>query len=271
LPFSYGLETSELAPGVEMLVEKAAPSELNQLIREDVIDIAVVSSLEYARNAKRYRILPPFCIGAGTFSESVLLISRLPLQELEGKKIVLSRESLSSQVLLKILLNRAGVRTSFEVMPQDPARMLKEGEACLLIGDGALFSEFTEDLWRYDLSHLWHDLTGLPFCFALWVVRQKFAEDHPELIRHFAGLLKESLDRNLADELSFVEDWSRTENRLRPGKKLHHFDKCFRYLSGLHFQITPELEKGLIRYFELAKEIGELETVPPLQYFSYES
>jgi chorismate dehydratase len=267
LPFAHALESALGESGLEIILERAAPADLNRSIREGRIDVGVISSLEYARFAERYLILPGFCIGAGTFSESVILASRVPLRDLEGRTVALSRESLSSQVLLKILLNKMRIRCLFRETPQDPERMLAGSDACLLIGDGALFSPLGSGLRRYDLAHLWQDLTGLPFCFALWAARRRFAEEHGELVRGFHRLLGRRLAENLKDQPSFLAAWLGSENVPGAEAPLGRLERCFRYLAGLQFEMTSALERGLLRYFEFAREIGELERVPRLEYF----
>jgi chorismate dehydratase len=260
LPFYHGLE--QKTDHCQIVFEKASPTELNRLMREDKLDISLVSSLEYARGSSRYLLLPSFCIGARKFSESVLLISKVPLAGLNGKRIMLSEESLSSQVLLKILLAKMKTKVVFETASQNPLAMLARGDACLLIGDGALFFDLPKSYYRYDLGQLWNELTGLPFCFAVWAVRREFARENPEAVREFLSVLRKNFQANMEVPAPMI----RFSQGL-PQKGLADYDKCFKYLSDLHFELDETLEKALIRYFELAKEIGELERVPELEYF----
>jgi len=263
LPFYHQLDRSLESSNINALFERAVPSELNRRIREGGLDIALISSLEYARHPDRYRILPGFCIGAGKFSESVLLISKVPLQDLEGKTVMLSEESLSSQVLLRILLKKMKIEADLKASSQNAEKMLVEGDACLLIGDGALKFDLPKGCHRYDLSSLWHDMTGLPFCFALWVVRRECAEDMPDSVREFLTSLADNFQSNMRDKAAVL---SASPSFPKPG--LLGYDRYFRYLSDLYFRWSGAMEAGLLKYYEYAREIGELKQMPALDYFS---
>ena len=264
LPFYHQLDKHPSCADGKAVFHKAVPAELNRLIREGQLDIALVSSLEYARHPEHYQILPGLCIGAGKFSESVLLISKVPLLELTGKTVVLSEESLSSQILLKVLFSKLKIESRLVSGFQAPEQMLKAGDACLLIGDGALAFDLPKNCYRYDLSSLWNDMTGLPFCFALWVVRREFAEGSPELVREFLSGLQETFRSNMKDKAAMLAG-----SGSLPQKDLLSCDRYFRYLSDLYFEWNAPLEAGLVKYYEFAKEIGELEQVPELEYFEY--
>ena len=44
-------------------------------------DLAPISSIEYARNADRLRILPRLCVGSEGAVDSIQLVSRTPLEQ----------------------------------------------------------------------------------------------------------------------------------------------------------------------------------------------
>ncbi len=263
LPFAHGLEAEE---GPALSIRKAAPAELNKLLSGDELDLGIVSSFEYARNAKDYLILPEFCIGSNDFSDSVLLISKVPIQNLSGRKIILAGESLSSQVLLKILLKELNQDVQYKMMKQDPRMMLERGDAFLLIGDEALFYETPPSYYQYDLGHLWAEMTGLPFCFALWVVRRSFAENHAASLDRFLEILSLRFENNIQNLWSLIKDWGFAE--MGPDEKLLLYDKCFHYLNNLEYRLTKNIQAGLQRYFEMAVKIGELGEMPKLEYFN---
>lgn len=230
------------------------PTRLNAQLREGKFDIALISSLEYARASREYEILPPFCISTKKISGSVLLISRRPLEDLMGAKILLSEESLSSQVLLKILLEKRRIKNiTYEVMPQNPKEMFQAGDGFLLIGDDALFYELPEGCYRYDLGSLWYETTGLPFCFALWTLRRDSARDNPQSALDFQYALETNFRKNQKSIGQWIDD-----------------ARVLSYLSHLEFRLTDEVQKGLLKYFEFAKEIGEIAEVPELRFFTHD-
>ena len=57
------------------------PTELNRLLLGGELDIAPISSIEYARNAERLRLLPRICVASEGAVESIQLVSRKPLEQ----------------------------------------------------------------------------------------------------------------------------------------------------------------------------------------------
>ena len=57
------------------------PTALNEQLLSGELDIAPISSIEYARNADRLRILPRLCVSSEGAVDSIQLVSRAPLAE----------------------------------------------------------------------------------------------------------------------------------------------------------------------------------------------
>ena len=71
--------------------------------------------------------------------QSILLLSKVPAEELGGRTVALTNTSRTSQVLARILLaKRWGVDADYVEMPPDLPAMLRDADAALLIGDEAL-------------------------------------------------------------------------------------------------------------------------------------
>ena len=268
LPFYHELETFCESSGMTLSLKKGSPTELNGSIREGNLDISLVSSLEYGRNAENYYLLPHYCIGANQISRSVLFVSKCPLAELDGKIILLSDESLSSQILLKILLSKSEISPQYKSSPQEPDRMLKQGDACLLIGDGALYHQVDPSLYIYDLSQLWYQLTYLPFCFAVWVVRREFADENRELVFDFWNIMRQVFEKNLKDPAPMAASLNGSSNDDQLLDDLMKVDKFFGYVSHLSYDFNEDMAKGLLQYFAFAVEEGELERLPNLEFLT---
>src|ERR687892_1487561 len=118
------------------------PTELNRALLEGEVDVAPISSIEYARNADTLRLLPRLCVSSEGAVESIQLVSKLPLARVQT--IAITPESATSVVLTKVLLPDA------EHVPLD-----ERAEATLLIGDAALRSAFEDPTPHYDLGRLW--------------------------------------------------------------------------------------------------------------------
>ena len=265
LPFFFGLVEMLRADGMdqEMSFFESYPVEINQAMQRGEIDAAPVSSLEYLQHQNDYVLLPDLGIGSRLFARSVLLISKKKIEQLNGSVIALSRESLSSAGLVRILLKRKyDHRNTFELADQDPQAMLSKYPAALVIGDQALFCQPKELVYKYDLGELWQSWTGKPFVFSLWAVRRSFATQHPEVLRHFAAALKENTLRNLAEPEALLKQ----ALGVTPSDK--RFCQLLGYLVNLQYSLGEDMKEGIMKFFELAYEEGLVPAAPkPLEFF----
>src|SRR5205807_142251 len=125
---------------------QGVPTELNALLLEGELDLAPISSIEWARHAERLRLLPRLCVSSEGAVESIQLVSRKPLEQV--RTIAVTPESATSVALIRVLLPEA------EQAPLD-AYESGEAEAKLLIGDAALRSAFEDPTPHHDLGRLW--------------------------------------------------------------------------------------------------------------------
>jgi len=149
-------------------VVAAVPTELNRRLLAGEIDVAPISSIEYARNADRLRLLPRLCVGSEGAVDSIQLVSRKPLEQV--RSVAITPESATSVVLTKVLLPEA-----------EHVRLGEEADAKLLIGDAALKSAFEDPTPHYDLGRLWLERTGLPMVFAVWACPEPVADGLADL------------------------------------------------------------------------------------------
>src|SRR4026208_42449 len=142
---------------VEAAVEEVTgvPTELNRMLLAGELDIAPISSIEYARNATRLRILPRLCVSSEGAVDSIQLVTRMQFNQV--RTVAVTPESATSVVLPRILLPKA------EILP-----LGMEADAKLLIGDAALLSAYEDPTPHFDLGRLWLEKTGLPMVFAVW-------------------------------------------------------------------------------------------------------
>ncbi len=220
------------------------PSELNDLLAANVLDVSVVSAVEYARNAKAYHLLPNLAISCDGPVQSVALFSRKPVTELDGATVILSASSRTSVHLLELLcLDHWGVAPRFvtaraEGQDLDALAELPH-EAVLVIGDAALLlsARGTYPL-QYDLGKEWKDWTGLPFVFAVWAARR---EADQSAVGAVHARLIESRDWGLAhlDDLS---------QRAAVHTGIPEAE-CREYLSGLDYALSYRHLEGLTSFF----------------------
>jgi chorismate dehydratase len=179
------------------------PALVAKLLGQGNLDVGLIPSIEVQR-IPRLRVLPDLCVAARHEVKSVILISRVPIAQVE--KVALDENSRTSVALLRIVLRQKyGLAPQFVHERPDPERMLVEADAALLIGDPALHV----DRGRYlvtDLAAEWNELTGLPFVFAVWAARPEV--DLSDLPFYFKSSLRyglsslDTLVREAAAELS---------------------------------------------------------------------
>ena len=258
LPFYH-----QLAPEKsEIEFYESYPARINLAMRQAKIDMAPISSLEYLNHQKDYLLLPNLLIGARDFSGSVLLFSKEKIEGLNGVPIALSRQSLSSVVLLRILLKlKYKFENRFVFSNTGPEEMLRQHKAALVIGDEALLYQPKEFVYKYDLSELWWNWTEKPFCFALWAVRKQFAAKHPEEVTAVYLRLKENLDRNLADIETLIKD------SLGCSFLDANFPKIFGYLFNLSYGLDAAMREGLELFYRLAHRLGVSPYLKELEFF----
>jgi chorismate dehydratase len=138
----YGAIDRRIVPFDGTLVN-GVPSELNRRMADGRLDISVVSAVEYARDSQRYLLLPDLAISCDGPVRSVLLFSRQPAAELTGRRVIVSRSSMTSVYLLEQLFAHVwGARPEFvpgNAEISDIEHFDREPhDARLVIGDAAL-------------------------------------------------------------------------------------------------------------------------------------
>jgi chorismate dehydratase len=235
------------------------PTELNRLVGEGQLDVSVVSAVEYARDSRRYLLLPDLAISCDGPVRSVMLFSSRPAAELGGERVLVSASSMTSVALLEILFEHVWqarpefVRGDTEHGDSDSDES-RECVARLVIGDAALVLSDSRRKngdrrfpYAYDLGEEWKAWTGLPFVFAVWVAQRSTP-----------------VARSLAVHASLIEsrDWG-----------LAHLDElaqaaahatgvsvadCRTYLSGLDYGLSYEHLAGLTEFFRRLVHAGRV-------------
>ncbi len=150
------------------------PSVCATQLRAGEVDAGIISSIEYLR-IPDLRIVPGLCIASPKRVRSVVILSKVPPEQI--RTLALDTSSRTSVVLGQLLLReRYGVTPALTDMGPDLPAMLEAHDAALMIGDAAMRAP-KQGLFVLDLAEEWHAWTGLPFVFALWLVR----DDAPEL------------------------------------------------------------------------------------------
>src|SRR5690242_16198278 len=217
------------------------PTDLNRQLVAGELDVAPISSIEYARHADTLRLLPRLCVSSEGAVESIQLISKTPPEKI--RTVAVTPESATSVVLTKVL---------FPDAVQVP--LGEEAEAKLLIGDAALKSAFEDPTPHHDLGRLWLERTGLPMVFAVWACPEPLAEGLADLEDALVSSVR--LARAEPEQLAYEA----AERYGYPAGFLA------RYFEKLRYRFGPRERAGLYTFLELARDAGLLETVPELRF-----
>jgi len=238
------------------------PAHLNALLATEEIDVCPSSSIEYAIHSERYLILPNLSISSVGTVASVLLFSRVSIEELDGQKILLSAESATSVNLLRILMDkRFGLSCRYAVSTSPLAEALRTAPAMLLIGDAALRSSMSETGLRiYDLGSLWYEWTGLPFVFALWFCTRSAAKAHYQEVQQLAEQLVQAKgyadrERQLIAEVSPETAWMGREGLIKYWRE------------NISYELGAAQQEGLRLFYRYAAELGLIPKAPELHFF----
>lgn len=230
------------------------PTELNQKMAAGTLDVSVVSTVEYARDADKYLLLPDLAISCDGPVRSVMLFSKRPVSELDGQTVIVSKSSMTSVALLELLFENVW-KVSPVFVPGDAeitdiASFGDDHMARLVIGDAALVlgaSGSSQYKHAYDLGEVWKDWTGLPFVFAVWVA-QRTSTVANSLTVH-AQLIE---SRNWG--IGHLDILAQQANETT-GVSL---DVCREYLSGLDYGLSYHHLAGLTEFFRRLVQRGRV-------------
>lgn len=246
----------KLVPGV--------PSALNRMLQHGEIDASPSSSFEYARNWRDYLLLPGHSISSVGSIASVLLFSAVRPDQLGGVEIALTGESATSINLLEILLrDYYGLSDVVTSVPGGSVEeLVSAGKPALLIGDRALklSAVVPPGVGVYDLGKLWHQHTGLPFVFALWMVRKEVVEPHAEALGRLGEQLLKSRESVLQQPQLFAEAAAQ-QTAMNP-------EQIIRYWSTISYVLDSEHIRGLELFIQRCFKHGLLKEEPPLNFLT---
>ena len=235
-PLIYGL--NKLTDKIELSF--AVPSLLPDMLNNDQIDVALIPSIEYFRNGN-YVIIPDISISSIGDVESVKIFSKVPMQDI--RTAALDKSSLTSCTLTKIIL-----KERYHLSPQytqwnkqyDISNI--NTDAILLIGDNAI-KVADNGYFTLDLGQAWFDYTGLPFVYAVWVVKKG------RRIFGINNLLKNAKEAGIKSIKTLATAESQ---RLQLSE-----ERCLNYLTNsIRYSLGKEEIQGLQTFYHHAMSLG---------------
>lgn len=231
LPFISGLE--KLADSGHVILSKDIPSDCARKLLVGETDIGLVP-VAIIPQLKELYIISDYCIAAHKEVQSVMLYSKVPLNEI--RTILLDHHSRTSAKLIQLLAaHHWRIKPEFIHDAETNERMVEGQTAALVIGDRAL-SLYGKFPFQFDLATAWYEFTGLPFVFACWISIKRL-EDH--FLTKFNEALKAGVESR--NKLS-LENYA---------PELPH-DLKSDYLNNIIcYELNDEMKKGMRRFLEM--------------------
>lgn len=204
-PVYYGLDHGMTPPWLTLVTD--VPASLNRQIIDKEVDISPISAAHYAMNHSSLLLLPDLSISCHGPVMSVLCAARSPIDDLAGKTVMLTKESATAASFLKMIFSQRGVTPEYVTGDVGDIDQIPSGvDAVLVIGDAALTQPWEQRFaYCFDLGEIWHDMTGLPFVFAVWAVRKEVAAAHPDTVTRALKLLWASRQSGYAHLEAVIE------------------------------------------------------------------
>ena len=263
LPLTFAITDTKMDE--KFNIYPTVPSVLNAKIISGELDVTPVSSIIYALNNDKLKLLPNVSISADGVVQSILLVSQKPIDKLNNEKIILTAKSATSHCLLKIVLMEAyNLNCSYDIRTIDINNIISaDAEATLLIGDDALFAYHNrqESLYYYDIGAEWKKLTSLPMIYAVWVVNNNAKLSkidlklvHDKIVQGFKYGLenKELAIKSILDKVSFTSE------------------QISEYLNVLNWDFTDKHKEALMKFYELAYKNGLIDKMPKIEFVEVE-
>jgi len=238
----------------EFDISYTMPSSCANALRDGSVDIGIIPIAAYA-TIPGLVVIPNVAIAADGPVRSILLVSKKPLDEIQS--VAVDSSSRTSAALVRILFEYFYDRQpSFKEAAPNLEKMLVDHDSALLIGDSAL----QVDRSRYqtwDLSEEWRRLTGKPFVFAFWAIREHSAP--AQNLQKVAQVFQRSRDNGLGQIPALTQTWS-----ARLGLQS---ESVREYLTrNIHYYLEAEFIEGMELFFRYAAECGLFSHNPELRF-----
>lgn len=256
-PLNYGLRHSLSSNDIQLHFH--VPSVCANYLKNNKVDAGLISSVEYLR-IPNLEIVPKHCIASFNKVQSVIILAKDAPNKIQT--LAIDASSRTSAVLSQIILREIyNVCPKVITMMPNQVNMLSHCDAAMLIGDAAMQAS-KNGLYVIDLAEEWYKWTGLPFVFALWVVRKGISDLVKPL--DITNLFSKSLElgkQNLATIIKEAQTrigWTEAELR-------HYLTKNILYDFGQAEQ------NGLRLFYNKALQHGFVDAIKPLHFLQGQS
>lgn len=256
-PFYFRMFEKKPVNGIN--IHPGYPCVLNKMMTDGRLDMSPISSATCAQIADHVVVLPQFCLSSVGYVGSVMLVSKIPMEDLNHKKVGITTASHTSEILLKVLLkNYYDLEPAY--VPTGPRPVLKDMDAALVIGNDAMAISSEPIPYTYDLGDLWLRKTGFPVVFAVFAIRKNILDKYADQIEAVVSSYEKSLhclENQKADVVSKAN-----------AKYPDIIYDISSYFDLLQFKFNSDLKKALMYYYAAAEEMGLIRRVRQLNYLS---
>jgi chorismate dehydratase len=233
---------------------KDSPANLADMLKNNELDLAIISSIEYFKNKGIFSYYPDLCIGAAGKVISIRIFLKKEaienfydfVQKSEPVKVYYDAATRSSIAMLKIVLKELNPDKPVEyILIQPPFENLlekiKSDEMVLLIGDNAIKNREKPSL---DLGEVYYKIFHQPFVYAIWVYQKRLSEDGRQVLLNAfeKGQLKmDSMINDAVREFGFEYEFTK------------------KYLTSIiKYELKEEFQIGLEFFFKKFSDLQKL-------------
>lgn len=212
------------------------PSKCAEKLLTNQVDIGLVP-VAILPQLPEYYILTDYCIGANKKVNSVILVSDVPLEEIDT--ILLDYQSKSSINLVQVLAKEYWkISPKFKHASVGFENQASGKIAAVIIGDRT-FNLSKPYQYIYDLAEEWYKFTRLPFAFACWVANKPMPHEFVEKLNQALAFGVNHIQKSI--ELS-------NNNGIT-------FDQLQNYLTNdISYELTDDKRKSIQLFLDYLAE-----------------
>jgi len=257
-PLLFGLDRTD-SP-FEVVKDIPANNAVKLSERSDGIRNAFLSPIDYARHGGEYRIVPNICVASSNQTNTIQLVLKSNLQNVE--RVAIDVRFTSEIILSKIILSEkyrnqpTHSKLQFIPMMPDIDAMLTKADAALIVQDHPqMISRI--GTFTLDLVEEWNDMTGLPYVHGFWVGREE------ELSKTEAQALLTAKNNGILLKSQIAQSVAQQQNL--------SVNELAGYISSFSYDFGEQEEESLAEFIHYAYFHGVIGDVPEILFFDVET
>jgi len=240
-PFLYGL--NKVLNETEVQISLDIPSKIAAKLDFGVAEIGLIP-VAGLQDLNEYQIVSDYCIGAIKKVRTVVLVSDVPLDQVDT--VLMDYQSRSSVLLSKVLA-KFYWKKNFKwenTCNNFHNKSIKENTAGIVIGD-RVFEIENKYKYLYDLSEEWFNFTGLPFVFAVWAA-----------VKNVTPKFESDFNKALSFGINNLEKIVELEQPGYPGVNIFNY-----FNDNISFNLDEKKKEGMKKFLDLAKKLEPVELI----------